>query len=354
VNPRAIEASEFARPYQLYGLATVWLSYVLVREVQRAERRGWRDGVPIALAAGVGLLSHYQFVLVAVAGAVYLVVSLGVRKSLPGTLGIGAGLLATNLIHPTFLSMLRARTTNPEEGSQLTSSERVAEESAQFVSHALRGFAELEMSHALAFGLTALLLVAVAAAVYLRKHAGEPMDAWFLLVPALIVFEMSLTQRLGVSPAHVGGPRYLSPVQPLMALLPAYVVAAAPGRMRELAASALVGFIAVVGAVRLVTPGPRLSRGQIAEVADACERVVIPWDDRLSILSAAFVLPNKVRILAGRPPALEAGLAAVDGEPVCMFRSKRLEAGRKFLKQRHVKVKAELEKELRLLDPRSR
>jgi hypothetical protein len=139
-----------------------------------------------------------------------------------------------------------------------------------------------------------------------------------------------------------------------MALLPAYVVAAAPGRMRELAASALVGFVAVVGAVRMVTPAPRLSREQIAEVADACKRVVVPWDDRLSILSAAFVLPNKVRILAGRPPALEAGLAALGGEPVCIFRSKRLEAGRKFLKERHVKVKAELEKELRLLEPRSR
>jgi hypothetical protein len=348
VNPRTLEASNQARPYQLYALVTVWFTFALVRDVQRSGQRGWRDALPIAAASCLGLLTHYQFVIVALAGGVYHLAALGFRKCLAGSLGIAAGLLGSNLVHPTFRAMLGAKLPRVEEPRAAVSAGRVLNETGEFVSHALRGFAAQPMTRGLAIVATAALLVAVAAAVFVRWRAREPVDARFLVVPALIVVQMALLQRFGLTPAHVGGPRYLSVVQPLLALLPAYVVAAAPERTRELAAATLVGLLAVVGAFRSVKPREDVFARRVKALGAECPRVVSPSTERLGTLTLALALPSDAKLLVGRPRAIEDGLRALGKRPVCLWEVRRLKEAQEFLERRGTRVQTDIASDFQL------
>jgi hypothetical protein len=353
VNPRTIETTQLARHYQLFGLVCVLFCWTLVREVQRSERRGWRDGVPLALASFAGLLTHYQFVFVAAAGGVYALWSLGLKKSLPAALGVGVGVLATNLVHPTFRSMLGGPSVGPPEAlERARSTGRVLGEATEFLAYALRGLAKHAMRHDVAHAVTACFLIAAIAAAFWVRRSGRACDARFLVVPVLLLAQMLAVQRLGLAPNHMGYPRHLSALQPLLALLPGYLLAAAPGPTRELLAAGATALIVAVASLGSLTKGANLQAKRSREIEATCSRVIVPSAGRRTILSRAFVLSDKVQMLAGKRAALDAALEQVKGQPVCMQQSGTPPLARKQLARHGVPVRAELDEDFRIHPPK--
>jgi hypothetical protein len=353
VSPRAIETTQLARHYQLFALACVLFAWALAREVQRRERGGFRDAAPLAAAAFVGLLTHYQFLFVAAAGGVYLLWSLGFKKSLPAGVGVLVGLVATNLVHPTFYAMLGGPSVGPPERlERVRSTGRVLGEAAEFLGYALRGLRSHSMTHGFAQAVTGCFLVLALAAAFLRWRRSQPVDARFLVVPVLLLAQMLLVQRLGLAPHHMGYPRHLSALQPLLALLPGYLLAAAPGTVRELGAAGATALLATLAAFGSLSPGANTQARRARAIEATCTRVVIPSAGRRTILSRAFVLSDKVQLLAGKRKALDGALEAVKGESVCMQQSGTPPLARKQLARHGVKVRAELDEDFRVHPPK--
>jgi uncharacterized membrane protein len=76
VSPQVVQVSQFARQYDQYALFSVLFALAVLRAVDRDHPYRLRDGAFVALAAAGGVLTHYQFVIVALVGFAYAVVRL--------------------------------------------------------------------------------------------------------------------------------------------------------------------------------------------------------------------------------------------------------------------------------------
>jgi hypothetical protein len=240
----------------------------------------------------------------------------------------------------------------PERLERVRSTGRVLGEAAEFLGYALRGLRSHSMTHGFAQAVTGCFLVLALAAAFLRWRRSQPVDARFLVVPVLLLAQMLLVQRLGLAPHHMGYPRHLSALQPLLALLPGYLLAAAPGTVRELGAAGATALLATLAAFGSLSPGANTQARRARAIEATCTRVVIPSAGRRTILSRAFVLSDKVQLLAGKRKALDGALEAVKGESVCMQQSGTPPLARKQLARHGVKVRAELDEDFRVHPPK--
>jgi uncharacterized membrane protein len=76
VSPQVVQISQFARQYDQFGLFSVLFALAVLRAVDRDHPFRPRDGAFVALSAAGGVLTHYQFAIVAVVGGAYAVVRL--------------------------------------------------------------------------------------------------------------------------------------------------------------------------------------------------------------------------------------------------------------------------------------
>jgi uncharacterized membrane protein len=76
LSPPVIATSYMARHYDMFALMTIVFVWLLVRATDKSRRLRWYDVAAVGLAAAAGMLTHYQFAIVAVGGGVYAIARL--------------------------------------------------------------------------------------------------------------------------------------------------------------------------------------------------------------------------------------------------------------------------------------
>ncbi len=93
VSPPVLKTSMMARHYDLFALMTVIFAFLVVRAVDLERPFRWRDAAVLAVVTAAGVLTHYQFSIVAVTGGLYACFVL-LRRSRPRLWRVGLSMVA--------------------------------------------------------------------------------------------------------------------------------------------------------------------------------------------------------------------------------------------------------------------
>ncbi len=293
VSPQVVQVSQFARQYDQYALFSVLFAIAVVRAVDTDRPYRLRDGAFVALAAAGGVLTHYQFVIVAVVGFAYAVVRLwGVdRGRLLRVLGsCAAGALIFVALAPQFylsvwhqhqlqghafqLSQLPGRIHNVWTAVYSFLGLKVDDlrHAPSSLSIVTRPFWSPLSDGLVAVAVAALLVVAIVVLVVAWRSARlrprlaayrQKIDTTGLFVTAFFavgigagLFGMYLSFQ---DPDYATRPRYLAPLYPFMAMMVVLVARLLVGRARYVAVAALCLFVLVpasLGRVATFGEGP--------------------------------------------------------------------------------------------------
>jgi hypothetical protein len=323
VNPCGLEVSQYARPYELLGLVSMLLAWRCVRwaHVPPARERRWREASVLFAVSLAGVLTHYSFVFMAAAAGAYLLVSLGLKRSLTPLAVIGAGIAASNAFHPTFKAMLAGHHDKPAASANAATTTSLLAKVVAFFDFNCDAVVAPRREHVW-IGL-AVLLVLLAATVWLRvRHGRGPapaVDLRFLVLPAVLVAILAGTMALGLVPRHAMHTRHLSFLWPLLGVVVAYPFAMArmsgPGAALVPIAAGIAASAAALHSLRAwPTPWMHVSTSRYA----ACKRIVTLGTRRTSTLRVALEATPELLTFSGTPSDLDRALTAEPVEQVCI------------------------------------
>jgi Dolichyl-phosphate-mannose-protein mannosyltransferase len=225
LSPAVLLSSIEARAYDLFALMAVLLVAQVVRREERVGPVTLSSFLGLALTTAAGLLTHFHFAIVLAGSAVWLVLSLfrRDRRRLAYQLAaIAAGCGLFLLAHPNFMLSFRRF----GGGDPFVMAEVKTRLNAVIAT--LTGFAVYgTLSKTIALLLIVMGLMWMMWVLRRKRVAGslrlEPAVlpiAFFILWTTGAVVALYMAFR---SPAHAMGPKYLSPVWPLMAFIPVLV-----------------------------------------------------------------------------------------------------------------------------------
>jgi hypothetical protein len=276
LSPPVIATSFMARHYDMLALMTIVFVWLLVRATDGAHRLRWYDVAAVALAAAAGMLTHYQFAIVAVGGAVYAIAKLArhhVRRLLLLAAALPAALVLFVAGMPHFASSLHNQTGQVRHLTNAAERERLhqvkAAVAAFFGLHA-RQIALL----VLALLVVALVLTLLARLPATRRVAGRLRGAisrrgWSMLFfAAWIGGGTAAFYLMGRSPDYAMHDRYLAALWPFLAI--AVILAARLlGRLAPLAVVLFCGLAllpATLSWIKIVPYGMRSADARLADV----------------------------------------------------------------------------------------
>lgn len=142
VSSRACQASMEARPYELYALAVAWFALALTVMADRGNPHRARAAFWVALSLLVGMLTHYQFAIVAAGGV--LVAGAYLLRSVDRRLvGLCAAVVASGVVwialNPRFtetIARYRAQGASIEPGPLVDYVLRIGSSLAGFLANA--------------------------------------------------------------------------------------------------------------------------------------------------------------------------------------------------------------------------
>jgi uncharacterized membrane protein len=342
VNPSGVEVTHYARPYELLGLVSVLLAWRCVRWVHTAPAREQRlrDASLLFAVSLAGLLTQYSFIFVAAAAGVYLLLALGPKRALVPGATIGLGLVATNVLHPTFHQMLFGHHERAAFSARAGALRASLKTLLRFFSFDCDAPNAPHPGHAWAATLVLLAIVAATAWLALRRPRAETreVDLWFLVVPALSVALVAAGMLLGLLPVHATHPRYFAHLWPFFGLLMAYPLALArpsarTARFIVAGASAALCTAAALSLPAWTNPWPS-ERTPWSE----CDRVVVPGSRRTAVFRVALHLDPHVLMFAGGPSDVDQALAREPLDDVCVERGEERSGVLRVLAKRHVTV----------------
>ena len=276
LSPPVIATSFMARHYDMLALMTIVFVWLLVRATDGERRLRWYDVAAVALAAAAGMLTHYQFAIVAVGGAVYAVAKLArhhVRRLLLLAAALPAALVLFVAGMPHFASSLSHQAGQVRHLTSAAVRERLYQ-----VKAAIAAFFGL---HARQIALLALALIVVALALALlarlpatRRVAGRlrgeiSRSGWGMLFFAVWIGGGTVAFYLmGRSPDYAMHDRYLAALWPFLAI--AVVLAARLlGRLAPLAVVLFCGLAllpATLAWIKIVPFGVYRADTKLADV----------------------------------------------------------------------------------------
>jgi uncharacterized membrane protein len=342
-NPYGLEAAQFARPYELLGLVAVLFAWRAARWVERppaTREELWRASASLGAVALAGVLTHYSFVFVLAPVGLYLLLGAGLRRALVPLASIALGVVASNLLHPTFRSMLFGPHERTAAAVRSGATRTLFAKIVAFFAFNYDAAQDTQRTHVLTGAL--LLGVIGAATVWLavrQRHAVAPrVDVRFLVVPVTLVASLSAGITLGFVPIHATHTRHLVFFWPLCGIVFAYPFALAQKSERVVRWSVAGAAVAVSAAVLLslpawTSPWPR-ARGLSAD----CERLVVPGTRRTSVFRAVLYLDPRVLVFVGSPADLD---NALNDEPVreaCVGRGEQRARVERVLARHHVTI----------------
>jgi hypothetical protein len=336
VNPLGIEASQLARPYELFGVTSTAFLWLCVRYARPTSSQAtWRAPASLGAAAFFGLLTHYEFLFVVAAGGAYLAWVRGFRGAAVPVAGIAAGLVLTNIVHPTFTSIL----VHPSDagGSRWRGFEAILREAFGFYSFLYDDSPTGSALHAgVGLGMVIALLAGIVILARGRDTTGEPApDFRFLAVPLLLIAASATTVLIGAVPAHTYRPRHLNFLWPLLAVpfgFPWTLTRLSP--RRALAASLGVGILLASVALCSVPSRSTASRRRGPTDFADCPRLVIPGTRRLDVLAGVMGLPAGLPVFVGNASDLDRVLGSAKVKETCLATTDDTPDARRVL-QRH-------------------
>lgn len=276
LSPPVIATSFMARHYDMLALMTIVFVWLLVRATDGERRLRWYDVAAVALAVAAGMLTHYQFAIVAVGGAVYAVAKLArhhARRLLLLAAALPAALVLFVAGMPHFAISLSNQTGQVRHLTSAAVRERLHQVKA--------GIAAFFGLHAREIALLALALIVVALALALlarlpatRRVAGRlrgeiSRSGWGMLFFAAWIGGGTVAFYLmGRSPDYAMHDRYLAAVWPFLAI--AVVLAARLlGRLAPLAVVLFCGLAllpATLAWIKIVPFGVPSADAKLADV----------------------------------------------------------------------------------------
>ena len=250
VSPGVLTTSVESRQYLILSL---WVLLFIWQTLRIAESQsGWKlcQAVLLVLTMWLGLMTHYQFVLIMSGGVGWLSLRFFRRRDFQG-LGITAGLVMGAIVllwltHPQFYLSLRSIPASADGPGFLVRLSALAEGSLHFFC------LDKAYTRWLKWLLVPLLFLAGWALTRARRKsqpgsASQPRlgGMWFFLL--WVFLSMAGPYLAALTPAHAVGLRYFAPLYPLMAGLIALGISRLP-RLRLPVAIAAVGLMAVVSA----------------------------------------------------------------------------------------------------------
>lgn len=342
-NPYGLEAAQFARPYELLGLVCILFAWRAARWVERppaTREERWRDSASLGAVALAGVLTHYSFVFVVVPIGLYLLLGLGVRRALVPVASIALGVVASNLLHPTFRSMLLGPHERTAAGVRSGATQTLLDKIVAFFDFSYGAAMDTQREHVL---MGAVVLGAVGAAtVWLalrqRRATTSRVDVRFLVVPLTLVGLLAAGITLGFVPIHATHTRHLVFVWPLCGVVFAYPFALTQTSERIVRWGGAGAAVAICAAVLLslpswTNPWPH-ERGLSAD----CERLVVPGTRRTSVFRAVLYLDPKVLVFVGSPSDLDNALNLEPVSGVCVGKSEAKVAVERVLARHHVAI----------------
>ncbi len=296
IDAVVVGISLIARQYDLVALVTVLFVWLVVVVADRRRRLRWLDYVATAAVTAAGMLTHYQFVLVLLGGAVYLAFRLvrpDVGRLWRLLLCFAAGVAVTILLQPWVFEQFARQRGMREHYSlpRLVAKTKALEATVlpfYGVSQATLWRA-LRVTHSVAV-LTVVLvaIVVIPAAVALalprsrrflvdhfRRHGGDLVALYFLV---WITGGIALQDLTFQSQPHSMGWRYLAMAWPFLAFLPVLLARLVPGRWHLVLVAA---FCALVLLPRtLAAPNPYANAAPVERAALARAPAVVadnPW-----------------------------------------------------------------------------
>jgi hypothetical protein len=351
VNPCGIEVTQFARPYELLSLFTVLLAWRSARWVHRVPAREAlrREGAILFGTSLAGLLTHYSFVFVVAAAGAYLLFGLGFKRAITPVAIIALGLMASNVLHPTFRAMFFGRHERPAPVPARTQAittlfNRVVsffDFNGDVVAQARPGHTWIGPTVLAALAAATVWLAVRQRWLAVRQPGAErrtdvTVDLRFLVLPAVLVALLAGGIALGFVPVHATHPRHLAFFWPLFGLLVAYPFALLQTSER------LGGFVVAGGSVVLSAAAlfllPRWTNPWTRYRApyEDCERVLVPGSRRTWVFRAVLGLDPEVLVLAGNAPDVERALSAESPDEVCVAKGEDSPRVLRALAKHHV------------------
>jgi hypothetical protein len=284
LSPPVIATSYMARHYDMFALMTIVFVWLLVRATDTSRRLRWYDVAAVGLAAAAGTLTHYQFAIVAVGGAVYAIARLA-RHHWRRLLALAAALPAALVLFvagmPHFASSLHNQTGQVHHLTHAELRGRLHQ-----VKAALSAFFGLH-ARQIAVLVLGLVVIALALAVLARvpatrRVAGTLRGAlsrrgWSMLFFAAWIGGGTIGfYLLGRSPDYAMHDRYLAALWPFLAI---GVVLAARllGRLAPLAVVLFCGLALLPATLTWIKVVPYGAPSADAKLADV--RFTVPSGD---------------------------------------------------------------------------
>ncbi len=259
VSPAVIGSTLEARHYDLLALWTILFVAQLLRHTNAEAPRGRRPYVVLVAITSAGLLTHFHFGLIGLAGALLVAWRLmrWERRRLITVWGcLLAGCVVFVTLHPRFHeSIPRARlqvSRNPRGPEQFQ--KRLDRVTTQYMSFGfdINGLdrAARPAARNIALGATVLAVLASLVPMVVRRfrrsrRVETRTDKWELYVLFFLVATAGTNIALYLtyqSPLHAMAPRYLSMVCPFLAFLPVMAARIVPGYGRVV----LLGMMSVL------------------------------------------------------------------------------------------------------------
>jgi uncharacterized membrane protein len=320
-SPATIETTAMARHYDLFALVTVLCLWLFALCTDSRKVLSWRLLLLLGLATAAGMLTHYQFALVLVAGgglALFRLVRTSRRRLLLIAAAVGAGLLVSVAFNPLFYVAIgnqrSAQVHAPNVHDFVLRVEDAALGVVRFFVIDSRGaqgrVVSADISRLNSAGhlryvavLAAVTLAVLVAGLLLNKRSrrwlaqrirtidpGSAVVLYYLLAVGGMTIGLYLAFQ---SPIYAMAPRYLAAVWPFMAFVPVLV-----GRLvgRRVVAVALVICLVVVvpSGIQRAFVG-RISSPKLEEFATA--RRVFMWNEaRGDLLRVIWETPARVGV----------------------------------------------------------
>ena len=325
VSPAVRLVSSMARMYTLEALFCVLFIWALVAlaDPKRAPARPLLGAALLALATAGGMLSQYQFALIVVGGAAYVLIALARvdrRRCVRALLALAVGMALVPLVQPgVFVQWQRQserRSPWPFTVPFLVRKiDRAADTLVQFFGAGQRSFDSLPARPLRLWGLLpgtslsnlamvcfwACVAVAIALAVPRSRRWLVRRD-WrggLALIFLVWVAGTIIAQNFAFfSEPKLLSARYLAVAWPLLAFLPVVLARAFLPRWPNLIVAVLC--LGVMVPFSRAPVNIAASAGPVARLS-AAPRVIIDRPDQASIAPIALTLPNDAQVYADRP-----------------------------------------------------
>ena len=312
LSPAALLVYADGRQYALLALLAVLLTWQALRFADPDRDRPWRDGALLAVVTAAGLLTQFQFGLIAAAGGLLLAVRLRRRpRRLVGAFGaLAAGGIGFVALHPRFAgSLVRAGAQSPPFDPAWVD-HRVERAVA-----ALGGFLGPPrlLADPVSVAACGALVLATGWVLLRRRRADEPADgvAMVALFAGLAVAAVGLYLAF-LTPLPAVDAKHVSFLWPFAAFVPVVLLrgrrAAVPVAAALLVGLTVLSVTAVLGLYRDRPADPAVAGAPRTVIDNVARGVLLPavWplrqDARVFAADQGFLLARPDRWTAALRP----------------------------------------------------